>query len=175
MAKGQITNAVANGNAISITFLPSAGNIRGRINLPAPENLVRILSQGRPIESELQARLIARKMVGLELDIPLFGQVDKKTLKKDLKKRGLWNMRDKKFEIKYVDYKDDKKPEPKYSEMWEMVEKLNVVETIEEFDTQAKNIKVFIREGVDRKDIAKEFETLGFIARIEKINRLEVR
>lgn len=84
-------------------------------------------------------------------------------------------MRDRKFEIKYVEFKDDKKTEPAYSEMWEMIEKLNVVDAIEEFDTSAKNIKIFVREGKDRKDIAKEFETLGFIARIEKINRLEVR
>ena len=143
MVKCRVEGASASGEKIWFRILPLEGSVKGRINMPCPEQLLKTVHP-RPLSS-LFAPIVARRLIGLEIEIPLFGQLGKDERKRDLKKRGLWKMKDDKIEIQYEEPKDDK-PKMKYSEIWKAIEEVEGVDFVEELDTNAKRI-VFFKEA----------------------------
>ena len=117
---------------------------------------------------------MARRLIGLEIEIPLFGQLGKDERKRDLKKRGLWKMKDDKIEIQYEEPKDDK-PKMKYSEIWKAIEEVEGVDFVEELDTNAKRIVFFKEADYNRLELAKAFEQLPFVAFIKSMKKIELR
>jgi len=174
MVKGKVADAWAKEDRIWMSFQPSEGNIKGKINMPCPEQIVRLLTNGRPLTT-LLAGIVAKKLIGKEYDIAIFGQMSTKQRKRDLKRRGLWMDKDNKFEVQFEEKKDDKQKKLKYSEMWELVEAIEDVNRLEEFDLNGKRITFFRKDGAEQINLIKAFEGLPFIDWIKSFKKLEVR
>ena len=174
MVKGRVTKAYASGTKIFIMFKPESGNIQGNINLPASEWMIKEV-WSRPINSELFANVVAKKLIGREYDIPLFGQMNPKQRKQDLKRRGLWMQKDLKREIQF-DEKKENKQTLKYSEMRNQILAIKGIDRLEEFDFSGKRITFFIQEEVkEEQSLIETFEKLSFIDGIKSFKKLEVR
>jgi hypothetical protein len=174
MPKGKIIEAHAVGTKINISFKPSEGNIAGTINITCPDGIVKTITPRHL--NPLLAGIVAKKLIGTEWDIPLFGQMSKEQRKKDLKRRGLWVERENKMEITWEEKKTDEKvTRMKYTEKKRMVLNLEGVSKIDEFDDSGHRVTLFKKEEADRTAIEEAFEKLPFVDAIKNAKRVEVR
>lgn len=171
-----IKEAKANGTKITISVKAKEGektNISGNINIPAPDWYIKQIYP-RPINSELMASMVAKKMIGKEIPLSgMFGQESRKELKKRLKKMGIWQERNNKFEIKFS---ENTSKTFKYTEMWTLMESVEGIKRIEEFELKQGKV-VFFRENEDTEliTILKKIEELPFVGLIENVKKLEVK
>ena len=80
--------------------------------------------------------------------------------------------RDDKFEIKYLETKDHKQ---KYSEIWESIIALDVVDSIDEIDINGKRIVIFRNPDSAEIEIIEAFEGIKIIEQITSFKNVEVR
>jgi len=165
MPKGKITDAWANGTIIKITFLPEEGNIKGKVNIPCPKGIIDTITQGRPVKSGLQADMVAKKLIGTKWDIGIFGQTSKDERKKDLKRRGLWEKKNRKYKVDFY------RKENTIMSM-NMAEIEGLVDSLEEMEEGS--FTIFTKEPMN-VEIIKKMEGLFFIDGIKHIQRIEVR
>jgi hypothetical protein len=174
MPKGKIEDAYSQGMSIFIKFRPESGNIKGALNMPASPELVKSV-HNRPITTELMAAIVAKKLIGKEINVPsLFGQESHKDWKKRLKKMGDWEKRDCKWSIEYIETNKDENKMP-YSELFETIESIAGVEKLEELDTSAKKITLWRTKDADMIDIVKSIEKVKCIGEIKKFKKEEVK
>lgn len=121
------------------------------------------------------ASVTAKKLIGKEYDIALFGQVSKEARKRDLKKRGLWKMREKKWDVKFVEATKDENKMKGYTATWETIEAIEGIEKIEEFEMDSKHLIFFIKEDAKIFDVLKAIEKLSFVSHITNAKKVEVR
>ena len=172
MPKGKITEAHAVGTKINISFKPSEGNIAGTINITCPDGIVKTITPRHL--NPLLAGIVAKKLIGTEWDIPLFGQMSKQQLKQDLKRRGLWTMKDNKMEINFTEKKLDGISRA-YSDYWEVVEKIELIDRIDDLDVNGGKMTIFIKENAKKLDVVKAVEKLDFVEFVKSAKKVEVR
>ena len=176
MPKGKITDAWAKGTTIMIAFLPSEGNIRGKLNLRCPESLANSAAGGRPPRNELSAGLAARKLIGREYDIsiPNFGAESKQSRKARLKKLGVWCMKDNKMEVSFIERKLDGVVRA-YSDYWEQIEAVPQIERLDDLDINGGKLTFFIKDGTKKLDVVRAIEKLDFVEFVKNAKKVEVR
>lgn len=114
----------------------------------------------------LLATMVAKRLIGTEWDIPLFGQMSKQQLKKDLKKRELWEKKDRKYKVEFY-----RKGSSEMSSDMKEVEDMGI-DSLEEMDDGS--FTVFTEKAINVEQI-QIMERLSFIDGIKRISRVEVR
>jgi len=172
MPKGKIIEAHAVGTKINISFKPSEGNIAGTINITCPDGIVKTITPRHL--NPLLAGVVAKQLIGTSWDIPLFGMESKQQRKKDLKRRGLWTMKDNKMEINFTEKKLDGVVRH-YSDYWEMVEKIELIDRLDDLDVNGGKMTIFIKENAKKLDVVKAVEKLDFVEFVKSAKKVEVR
>jgi hypothetical protein len=145
-------------------FKPSEGNIRGCVNIPCPEGIIKSITP-RPL-TPLLAEVVSRRLIGTEWDIGLFGEKSKEQRKKDLKKRGLWQKKNRKYKIEFY-----RKGVSNISDDMGEIENVGI-DSIEEIENES--FTIFTKKPMNTETI-KKMEGLSFIDGITHISRVEVR
>jgi hypothetical protein len=173
MVNGKVTDAWAKEGTLWIRFKPDEGNIRGNLQFPCPEGLWKRISRARPTSAT--APYLARRLVGLSADIAVMGQMSKQARKKSLKERGLWKMRERKFEVKFVEATKDENKMSSYTKVWQAFAGIDGVEKVEELSLSGKRAVFFLIEGKDIAAVLMDIEKLPFVNHIDEAKKVEVR
>jgi hypothetical protein len=134
------------------------------VNIPCPEGIVKTITPRHL--TPLLATMVAKRLIGTEWDIPLFGQMSKQQLKKDLKKRELWEKKDRKYKVEFY-----RKGSSEMSSDMKEVEDMGI-DSLEEMDDGS--FTVFTEKAINVEQI-QIMERLSFIDGIKRISRVEVR
>lgn len=177
MTRYLIKEASAEGLKIVITIEAAPNektNICGKINIPCPDWYLKAVYP-RPITSELLAAVVAKKLIGKEINLEgLFGQESKENWKRRLKKMGNWETRDCKFQIDFIETTKDENKMP-YSQLFETIENIEGVDKLEELDMGSKKITLWRKKDAEILNIVKELEKVKCIGEIKLVKKLEVK
>ncbi len=121
------------------------------------------------------AAVTARKLIGKEYDIGIMGHMSKEAIKKYMKKRCVWIMRERKYEVKFVEATKEENKMGSYTSTWSIIAAIEGIEKIEELELDSKRIVFFITEEAKIIDVLKSIEQLKFINNISNCKKMEVR
>ena len=83
-------------------------------------------------------------------------------------------MKDNKMEINFTEKKLDGVVRH-YSDYWEMVEKIELIDRLDDLDVNGGKMTIFIKENAKKLDVVKAVEKLDFVEFVKSAKKVEVR